>query len=93
MKREALKIITEISFYIALMSLAGMLLTILTPLRVLTIVLFLTMVGIPLSILSMFSREHIAKRIFALLGNLLPVSLVIYALVMEFIDEFLRAAP
>ncbi|MGD6801903.1 2-acyl-glycerophospho-ethanolamine acyltransferase [Rossellomorea vietnamensis] len=88
-----MKIITEISFYIALMSLAGMLLTILTPLRVLTIVLFLTMVGIPLSILSMFSREHIAKRIFALLGNLLPVSLVIYALVMEFIDEFLRAAP
>ncbi|WP_187444910.1 hypothetical protein [Rossellomorea vietnamensis] len=33
MKREALKIITEISFYIALMSLAGMLLTILTTLR------------------------------------------------------------
>ncbi|MGD6965619.1 2-acyl-glycerophospho-ethanolamine acyltransferase [Rossellomorea vietnamensis] len=88
-----MKPFTYISFYIALAALGGILLTILTPLSILAIVLFLTMVGIPFSILSLFSREHIAKRIFALLGNLLPVSLVMYALVMEFIDEFLRAAP
>ena len=49
--------------------------------------------GIPLSIVSMFSKETLAKRIFALIVNLLPISLLVYGLTMEFIDEFLRTAP
>lgn len=42
--------------------------------------------GIPLSIVSMFSKEKLVKRIFALVINLLPLSLIIYAFVIEFIN-------
>ena len=57
------------------------------------LVLFTSVFAIPLSIISMFSKENSAKRIFALLANLLPISLIFYALIMEFIDEFLKTAP
>jgi hypothetical protein len=63
-------------------------------LGMLSLLVFLTsLFAIPLSIISMFSKENSAKRIFALLVNLLPISLIVYALIMEFIDEFLRTAP
>ncbi len=41
----------------------------------------------------MFSKEHLPKRIFALIINSLPVIIVMYGLTMEIIDEFFRAAP
>ncbi|MGF2616251.1 hypothetical protein FZC84_00535 [Rossellomorea vietnamensis] len=88
-----MKIITDISFCIALVSIAVFMLSIITPLKLFVIVLYLTMFGIPLSILSLFSREKMIKRLVALAGNLLPVSLVVYALVMDFMDEFTRGAP
>ncbi|MGM0845688.1 MAG: 2-acyl-glycerophospho-ethanolamine acyltransferase [Bacillota bacterium] len=93
MKRQSWKIFTDVSFYIAITAIAGLIISIVTPLRVLFIVLILTMLGIPLSILSMFSREHIAKRIAALAGNLMPISLFIFAVTMDFIEEFFRTAP
>jgi uncharacterized membrane protein len=93
LKRESLKIFTDISFYIAVAGMVGLLISILTPLGAFSIVLVLTMLGIPLSIVSMFSREQMAKRIIALAGNFLPISLFIYALLMDFMDEFFRAAP
>lgn len=54
---------------------------------------FASLFGIPLSIVSMFSKENLAKRSFALIVNSLPITLFVYALIMEFIDEFLRIAP
>nr|WP_256972377.1 2-acyl-glycerophospho-ethanolamine acyltransferase [Priestia aryabhattai]MDH3127823.1 2-acyl-glycerophospho-ethanolamine acyltransferase [Priestia aryabhattai] len=53
----------------------------------------LPLFGLPLSIVSMFSKEHLPKRIFALIINSLPVIIVMYGLTMEVIDEFFRAAP
>lgn len=38
----------------------------------------------------MFSKENLAKRIFVLFGNLLPINLLSYAIILEFIDEFLQ---
>ncbi|EEL13963.1 hypothetical protein bcere0016_54620 [Bacillus cereus 95/8201] len=37
----------------------------------------------------MFSKENLTKRIFVLLGNLLPIGLLTYAIILEFVDEFL----
>lgn len=54
---------------------------------------YLSIFNVPVSILSMFSTEKLSKRIFALVVNVLPISLIIYALIMEFIDEFVRLAP
>lgn len=54
---------------------------------------YLSIFSVPVSILSMFSTEKLSKRIFALVVNVLPISLIIYALIMEFIDEFVRKAP
>lgn len=54
---------------------------------------FISLMSIPLSIVSMFSKENSAKRIFALIVNSLPISVAVYALIMEFINGFLRTAP
>lgn len=63
-------------------------------LRVFALIAFLASVfGISLSVVSMFSKENLAKRIFGLVVNVLPISLIVYALIMEFIDEFLQNAP
>jgi hypothetical protein len=93
LERENLKILTTISFFIALVTVLMLLVTLITPAKVFALTFPLTLIGIPLSIISMFSRERLAKRLFALVGNLLPVSLFTYAFIIEFIDEFYRAAP
>lgn len=49
--------------------------------------------AIPLSIVSLFSKEQLSKRILAFLLNFSPISLIGYALMMEIIDEFLGNAP
>ncbi|PEJ59745.1 2-acyl-glycerophospho-ethanolamine acyltransferase [Bacillus toyonensis] len=54
---------------------------------------YLSIFSVPVSILSMFSTEKLSKRIFALVVNVLPINLIIYALIMKFIDEFVRLAP
>ncbi|MGD7007277.1 2-acyl-glycerophospho-ethanolamine acyltransferase [Metabacillus sp. 84] len=54
---------------------------------------FLSIVGIPLSITSMFSKESPVKRVFALIVNLSPLCLLLFGLIAEFADEFLRTAP
>ncbi|CAG9611831.1 hypothetical protein BACCIP111899_01003 [Bacillus rhizoplanae] len=103
MARKNLNIFTKISFFTALATIIVLpIYTLLRSLddsvnyiiRVFALLTFLLSVfGIPLSIISMFSKEHLGKRIFALIVNLLPISLIVYALIMEFIDEFLRTAP
>lgn len=62
--------------------------------RVFVILAFLGSVfAIPLSIVSLFSKEQLSKRFLALLINFLPIILIGYALMMEIIDEFLGNAP
>ncbi|MEK3806154.1 2-acyl-glycerophospho-ethanolamine acyltransferase [Metabacillus sp. SLBN-84] len=95
MEREKLKIFTDISFYIALFALISIPCSVyISGLSILGLLAFFaTFIGIPLSILSMFSKESAGKRMFALLVNLLPLSIMVYALIAEFTDEFLRSAP
>ena len=105
MARKNLKIFTKISFFTALATIMVLPLSVYilsrtsdesveSILGVFALLAFLiSLIGIPLSIISMFSRENLAKRIFALIVNLLPISLFGYALITEFIDEFLRTAP
>jgi predicted neutral ceramidase superfamily lipid hydrolase len=103
--RKNLKEFTKISFYIALATIIVLPIALFSSTIVLnetlksiikgfTLITFLASVfGIPLSIFSMFSKENLAKRIFSLIVNALPISIVGYALIMEFIDEFFRTAP
>ncbi|KLV29059.1 2-acyl-glycerophospho-ethanolamine acyltransferase [Priestia megaterium] len=105
MERKGLKIFTKISFFTALATIIVIPLSLYIAsktsnqsvdsiLRVFTsLAFFSSLIGIPVSIISMFSKENLAKRIFVLIINSLPISLLIYALIMEFIDEFLRTAP
>lgn len=94
MKRKDLKLFTKISFYIALAVVFLLPILILFTLHGLAAFLFLaTVFGIPLSIVSMFSRENLAIRIFSLIVNFAPSMLIGYALIMDFMDEFLRSPP
>jgi hypothetical protein len=70
--RHKLKIVTKAAHILALAIMFSLILTILTPARVFVMLLSLSFIGIPLSIISMFSKERLSKRLFALAGNLLP---------------------
>ncbi|ASK64091.1 2-acyl-glycerophospho-ethanolamine acyltransferase [Virgibacillus phasianinus] len=104
MGRKNLKIFTKISFFIALAVILFIIPYIYISIRldesvesiirVFALLAFLaSLFGIPLSIISMFSKENLAKRIFALIINLLPGSLVAYGLILEFIREFSENPP
>lgn len=94
MERKNLKMFTQISFYIALAVVFLLPISIFFTLQGLTVFLFLaTVFGIPLSIVSMFSRENLVIRIFSLIVNFAPSMLIGYALIMDFMDEFLRSPP
>jgi hypothetical protein len=95
MDRNNLKVFTTLSFFIAIITIVVIPVSLYTsvPKGIGTFSFLLSVVGIPLSIVSMFSKEKIAKRMFALFVNLLPLSLFAYAFVMELADEFLRPAP
>lgn len=94
MKRKNLKMFTKISFYIALAVVFLLPISIFFTLHGLAVFLFLaTVFAIPLSVVSMFSRENLAIRIFSLIVNFAPSMLFSYALFMEFMDEFLRSPP
>ncbi|RFU69307.1 2-acyl-glycerophospho-ethanolamine acyltransferase [Bacillus sp. V59.32b] len=105
MVRTNLNVFTKISFYIALATISVIPISIFTSMitlnessvsiiRMFALLAFLGSVfSIPLSIISMFSKENLAKRIFSLIVNLSPICIIVYALIMEFIDEFLRTAP
>lgn len=103
MVRRNLNVFTKISFLTAIATIIILpISTLLSSLddsgnyriRMLVLLTFyLSIFSVPLSILSMFSTEQLSKRIFALVVNILPISLISYALIMEFIDEFLRRAP
>ncbi len=94
---------TQISFFIAIAmiivlplflistTLGDNVVPIIRPLLILTFLL--SVFGIPLSIVSMFSKENLAKRIIALIVNLSPLGILVYGLIIEFIDEFLRTSP
>lgn len=103
MKRNSLKIFTQLSSYIALAMMIVLplflistisgdyVVSIIRPLLLLTF--FLSVFGIPLSIVSMFSKENLAKRMIVFMINGSPLGILVYGLMMEFIDEFLRTAP
>lgn len=107
MERKNLKLFTRISLFTALaviiiiptyifMSLiisneSAAIIRVISLLASLTIIA--SVFGIPLSIVSMFSKENLAVRIFASIINLLPGSILGYGIFMEFIDEFLRGPP
>ncbi|MEK3854087.1 2-acyl-glycerophospho-ethanolamine acyltransferase [Cytobacillus sp. FSL H8-0458] len=105
MRRKELKVFTFISFRIAIVNVIIWLISLLilsvtsgenldSILRVFVILAFLGSVfAIPLSIVSMFSKEQLSKRILALLINFLPMILIGYALMTEIIDEFFGNAP
>ncbi|PFE01308.1 2-acyl-glycerophospho-ethanolamine acyltransferase [Bacillus cereus] len=105
MERKNLKVFTKISFFTALTTIivipTSLFISSITSdesvesiLSVfISLAFFTSLFGIPLSIVSMFSKENLAKRSFALIVNSLPITLFVYALIMEFIDEFLRIAP
>lgn len=105
MARQDLKIFTTVSFYIAMVTIISLPICFfllsttagnsLAPIvkSIASIAFLISLASIPVSTLSMFSKENLAKRIFALTVNVLPISLVLYGFVMEFIDEFFRSAP
>ncbi|MFC3212355.1 MULTISPECIES: hypothetical protein [Planomicrobium] len=94
MKRKNLKMFTQISFYIALAVVFLLPISILFTLNGLTVFLLLaTVFGIPLSVVSMFSRENLAIRIFSLIVNFAPSMLFGYAILMEVMDDLLRSPP
>ncbi|MEK4822917.1 2-acyl-glycerophospho-ethanolamine acyltransferase [Priestia sp. FSL R5-0680] len=105
MERKNLKVFTKISFFTALATIIIMPLSIYTLSRTsyegvepllgsfVLLAFIVSLFGLPLSVVSMFSKENLAKRIFALIINSLPVIVVIYGLTIEFIDEFFQVAP
>jgi hypothetical protein len=92
MERNNLKVFTTISFFIAIVTIMVIPAWLYTSVSkgIVIFAFLLSVAGIPLSIVSMFSKENIGKRIFALIVNLLPLSLIVYAFVMELANEFLR---
>ncbi|MCU5331531.1 2-acyl-glycerophospho-ethanolamine acyltransferase [Bacillus wiedmannii] len=105
MKRENLKVFTKISFLIALTSITILPISlymlamtsnenIVSILKVfISVTFFASLFAVPLSVISMLSKENLTKRIFVLLGNLLPIGLLTYAIILEFVDEFLQTTP
>ncbi|MDW4525551.1 2-acyl-glycerophospho-ethanolamine acyltransferase [Rossellomorea marisflavi] len=103
MKRNDLKIFTQLSSIIALAMIMVVPLFLLSTttgengvpiIRPLVRLTFLLSVfGIPLSIVSIFSSENLAKRIIVFMINVSPLGILVYGLMMEFVDEFLRTAP
>jgi len=105
LERKSLKVFTKISFFTALATIIIMPPSIYTLSRTsyesvepllgsfVLLAFIVSLFGLPLSIVSMFSKENLAKRIFALIINSLPVIVVIYGLTIEFIDEFFQVAP
>lgn len=104
--RKNLKIFTKISLFTALVTIIVISITyIYVSLRTsdesvepiirvfANLAFFASVFGIPLSIVSKFSKENLAKRIFALIINLLPISIIGFGITMEFIDELFRTAP
>lgn len=101
MERKDLKIFTKISFFTALVTIIALSPFIFISPRISNeetgfilrffgyfsvIAYYASLFGIPLSIVSMFSKENLAKRIFALIINLLPTSFLVYFLVLEYMD-------
>ena len=105
MKRENLRVFTTISFLTALTSITILPISlymlamtsnenIVSILKgFITFTFFASLFAVPLSVISMFSKEKLTKRIFVLLGNLLPIGLLTYAIFLEFVDEFFQATP
>ena len=106
MKRKELNIniFTKFSFYIALATFNGISIFILLSLLsitffqsivelVLPLIFLLSVFGIPLSIVSLFSTESLAKRLFSLFVNASPSGVMVYAFIMEFLDEFYQPLP
>ncbi|MGG0893043.1 2-acyl-glycerophospho-ethanolamine acyltransferase [Cytobacillus horneckiae] len=103
--RKDLKIFTTISFYTALSTVFILFFVIIFSVtsagdrvvylfdRMAAFAFLATIFGLPLSVVSLFSKEKLSKRIFCFVGNLSPISITMYALTLEFIDEFLRTAP
>lgn len=58
-----------------------------------SVTFFASLFAVHLSVIPIFSKENLTKRIFVLLGNLLPICLLTYTIILEFVDEFLQTTP
>lgn len=100
MKRENLIIFTKISFMSALIKIFVISPSVFVLSKLsggwleatLNIIVFiaylLSLVGIPISVVSLFSKGHILKRCSALIGNFAPTTLSLVSLTVEDINEF-----
>ncbi|TNP14158.1 2-acyl-glycerophospho-ethanolamine acyltransferase [Bacillus tropicus] len=105
MKRKNLRVFTKISFLTALTSITILPISLYmlamnsnenlaSILKVsISVTFFASLFAVPLSVISMFSKENLTKRIFVLFGNLLPIGLLTYAIILEFVNEFLQTTP
>ncbi|WP_242691103.1 2-acyl-glycerophospho-ethanolamine acyltransferase [Cytobacillus praedii] len=105
LERKNLRVFTKISFFIAMNTIITIPISSYISSKtsndtiesILGIFKFLTfyasVFGIPLSIVSMFSKENFARRIFSLIVNLAPISILVYAFLIEFMDEFFQTPP
>ncbi len=102
MDRNSLNFLTRISYFIGWVTVTGIIVLIYTGITseesankiddVLRVYVFLTFLlslfGIPLSIVSMFSKDKLGKRIFAFIVNLSPAIIIMWGFIMEVIREF-----
>lgn len=102
MDRNSLNLLTRISYFIGWVTVTGIIVFIYTGitseesantiddiLRFYVLLTFLlSLFGIPLSIVSIFSKDKLGKRIFAFIVNLSPVIIITWGFIMEVIREF-----
>ena len=102
MDRTSLNLLTRISYFIGWVTVTGIIVFICIEITLeenintidnilsfyVQITFLLSLFGTPLSIVSMFSKEKLGKRIFALIVNLSPVSIITWGFIAELMREF-----
>ncbi len=102
MDRNSLNLLTRISYFIGWVTVSGIIVFIYIGIAsgksansiddilkfYVSLTFLLSMFGIPLSIVSMFSKDKLGKRIFAFIVNLSPVMIVTWGFIIEVIREF-----
>lgn len=105
MARENLKMFTTISFYIALFTAVvfpiSFFLSVSTSNEsaksalagVLVISSIASLFAVPFSIVSMFSKEKMLKRVFALIVNVVPIGIMGYGIAIEVMNGIFQTPP
>ncbi|WP_283152693.1 2-acyl-glycerophospho-ethanolamine acyltransferase [Guptibacillus hwajinpoensis] len=102
MARDSLNFFTKLSFFTGWVTISGVALFIAngiisdarasgigSVLKYYVMFAFLcSLIGVPISIVSLFSKEKLGKRIFALIVNLSPLIVLTVGFIMEVVREF-----